>query len=65
MKRQTHKFTVTVRFDRKCTESHAIREVRDCIHGTFYPTQRDDSEPGEFRVRTFGRVLKEKKSCFR
>lgn len=63
MKQQTHKLTICVRFDRKCTEAHALQEVRDCIHGTFYTTQREDSEPEEFRVRAFGRMPKEKKPC--
>lgn len=50
MKERTHTLVLTVRFDKKCTKAHAAREVRDCIHGEFYPTQRDDDEPGSFRV---------------
>jgi hypothetical protein len=55
MKRK-HVFTITVMFDKPCSEGWARREVADCIHGEFYPTQRDDSEPGTFRVNRFGRL---------
>jgi len=59
-KTQTHKLIVTVRFDRKCTAAHARREFADCIHGLHYPTQRDDSEPGEFRIGRVTIARKEK-----
>jgi len=55
-KARKHTFTITVTFDKACTASHALREVKDTIHGEFYPTQRDDSEPGSYRVNSFGRA---------
>lgn len=55
-KSRKHTFTITVTFDKACTASHALREVKDTIHGEFYPTQRDDSEPGSYRVASIGRV---------
>lgn len=57
-KQRTHTFRVTVTFDRACTESHALREVADTIHGEFYPTQRTDDEPGLYRVKNFKRLKK-------
>jgi hypothetical protein len=51
-----HTFTITVTFDKPCSAAHALREVKDTIHGEFYPTQRDDSEPGSYRVARIGRV---------
>jgi hypothetical protein len=51
MKAKIHTFTIKVRFDKKCTSAHAIREVRDNIHGNFYPMQMEDTDPGEFWVR--------------
>jgi hypothetical protein len=56
MKKKSHTFKITVTFDKKCTISHALQEVRDCIHGEFYPTQREIDEPGTFRVRSFRRI---------
>ena len=29
MKKHTHTFTMTVRFDKKCTKAHALREIRN------------------------------------
>jgi hypothetical protein len=58
MKQRTHTFKITVVFDKNCTASHALREVADTIHGEFYPTQREDDEPGSYRVRKIGRIKK-------
>lgn len=60
MKQRKHTFTVTVTFDKACTTSHALREVRDTIHGEFYPTQLSDDQPGLYRVSKFGRISKRK-----
>lgn len=59
MKQRRHTFTITVVFDKPCTITHALREVRDTIHGEFYPTQRDDSEPGSYRVKRIARPKRE------
>jgi hypothetical protein len=50
--RRTHTFEITITMDRECTVEHALRELRDTIHGEFYPTQRDDTEPGKFWVQS-------------
>lgn len=55
MKSRTHTFKITVTFDKRCSVSHALREVKDTIHGEFYPTQRSDEEPGSYRVRKIAR----------
>lgn len=55
-KARTHTFKITVTFDKNCTTTHALREVRDTIHGTFYPTQRSDDEPGSYRVGKIARI---------
>lgn len=53
-KRQnTHRLVITVTFNKPCSATHARQEVADCIHGTFYPTERAHDDPGEFRVRSF------------
>lgn len=57
-KARKHTFTITVTFDKACTASHALREVADTIHGEFYPTQFEDSDPGLYRVNKIGRVKK-------
>lgn len=62
MKARTHTFAITVTFDKKCTASHALREVKDSIHGEFYPTQRSDDEPGLFKVRKFARLRNSKRA---
>jgi hypothetical protein len=59
-KQRKHTFSITVRFDKKCTVALAHREIRDCIYGDFYTTPRDDSEPDTFRITSIGRV-KEKR----
>lgn len=53
-----HTLTISVTFDKGCSASHALREVRDTIHGEFYPTQRSDDEPGSYRVRKISRASK-------
>lgn len=50
MKTQTHTLLITVRFDKKCTARVARRNVKDCIHGDFYPTAYEDDEPDKFKV---------------
>lgn len=50
MKNRKHTFTLAVTFDKACTESHALREMRDNIYGRYYTTQRSDDEPGEYYV---------------
>lgn len=57
-KTRTHSFRIRVTMDKPCTAAHALREVRDTIHGTFYPTQSDDDDPGEYRVRSITRLPK-------
>jgi hypothetical protein len=58
-KARTHTLKITVTFDKACTPAHAAREARDCIHGEFYPFQRDTrSDPGIFKVKTIGRIPK-------
>lgn len=52
MKSRTHTVMVTVTFDKPCTRRIALRELKDTIHGNEYCTQFEDSEPGEYRVRT-------------
>jgi hypothetical protein len=52
MKSRTHCLTIVVHFDKPCTIKHAVREVRDTIHGEFYPTCREDDEPETYRVRS-------------
>jgi hypothetical protein len=56
--RRTHTFAITVTFDKNCTATHALREVKDTIHGEFYPTQRSDDEPGLYRVGKITRVTR-------
>ncbi len=58
MKTKSHKFTISVTFDKPCTKEHALKSVRDCVHGDFYPYQMEDGEPGEFKIRGFGRIKK-------
>lgn len=62
MKARTHTFLITVTMDKACTKAHALREVQDTIHGTFYPTQRADDEPGEYHVRSIKNVKAERVS---
>lgn len=57
-KSRKHTFTIAVTFDKQCTKQHALLAVRDTIHGEFYPTQRDDSEPGSYRVSSFAKLSK-------
>ncbi len=38
MKARTHRVTLTVTFDKPCTRKVAVAEVRDNIHGEFYPS---------------------------
>ena len=52
-KQKSHYLVVKVSFDKPCTRQLAIREARDTIHGTFYTTQLEDSEPGSFDVKSF------------
>lgn len=61
-KQRTHEFVIRVTFDRKCTASHALTSVKDCIHGEFYPFQPDyDRDPGEFKVKSFKHLKREQK----
>ena len=46
--KRTHEFTITVTFDKPCTVSWAKQEVRDNIHGQFYPFQRAGPEHGRW-----------------
>ena len=53
-KQYTHELVIRVRFDKKCTKTHALASVRDCIHGDHYPHQPDiDNDPGVFTVKSF------------
>lgn len=56
VKKRIHVLKITVTFDKPCTLTHAAREVGDCIHGEFYPTQREDKDPGTFRVGKITRL---------
>jgi hypothetical protein len=56
MKARKHTFAITVTFDKSCAPAHALREVKDTIHGEFYPTQRTDDEPGSYWVRRIARI---------
>lgn len=56
MAKRTHTFAITVTFDKNCTAAHALREVKDTIHGEFYPTQMSDDQPGSYRVRKIARA---------
>lgn len=50
-KKRIHALKITVTFDKPCSVTHAAKEVADCIHGDFYPTQYDDrDDPGLFKV---------------
>lgn len=51
-KQRSHTVLVTVSFDKACTRAVALRELKDTIHGNEYCTQFEDSEPGEYRVRS-------------
>lgn len=52
-KKKTHYLKMRVTFDRPCSSAHARASVSDCIHGVFYPYQKDlDVDPGEFKVRS-------------
>jgi hypothetical protein len=55
MKSRTHSFTINVTFNRACTRSVALREMKDdgdINAGTHYCTQLDDGEPETFKVRS-------------
>lgn len=62
MKKRKHTFTITVTFDKACTELLALSNVADSIHGKFYPTQFTDDQPGEFKVNRFGRLPRQVKT---
>ena len=51
MNRQTHNFIVSIRFDKPCTKTVALREAQDTIFGKNYCTQYNDNEPGEYSIR--------------
>lgn len=51
-KQRTHVVTMRVTFDKPTGVKAAADAVRDCIHGEFYPTQFDDSQPGSFKVKS-------------
>lgn len=53
---RSHTLQITVTMDKPCTATHALREVRDTIYGTFYPTQYEDNDPGEYRVRSIRKL---------
>lgn len=59
-KQRKHTFQISVTFDKKCTARVGLREVKDNIHGPFYTTQYEDSDPGEFRVRRISPLKKGK-----
>jgi hypothetical protein len=52
MKKQSHSFVLTVRFDRKCSRQLALREVKDTIYGEHYTSPRDDADPDSFKIRS-------------
>lgn len=37
MKQKTHEFIIKVRFNKPISKSHALHEVKDNVHGDFYP----------------------------
>lgn len=54
MKKRTHQLVVTVRFDKPCTQEHALRSARDVIHGEHFPYQPDvDTDPGTLTIGGF------------
>jgi hypothetical protein len=59
MKQKLHTIVITVRMDKPCPQYVALREVRDCIHGEFYTTPRDDGDPEKFKVVRFTKLPKE------
>jgi len=48
---RTHEVVLKVTFDRPCSAAHALAQVKDNIHGEFYPTQFEDKDPGLFTVK--------------
>ncbi len=46
---------MTVTFDRPCTLSHAVAQSKNCIHGVFYPDALNDTDPGQFKVKSITR----------
>lgn len=59
MKTRTHKFEMTVTFNKPCTAKVALREMRDdgdINADTHYCTQYDQAEPETFRVRSIKRA---------
>ncbi|MER9436727.1 hypothetical protein NKJ04_17690 [Mesorhizobium sp. M0618] len=52
-KKKIHEFVIRVRFDKPCTAAHAIAQVKDNIHGNFYPYQHEDHFPGEGWIKSF------------
>lgn len=50
MKSRVHEVLVKIRFDAPISRGRAVAEIRDNIHGTFYPTQWEDNDPGEFKI---------------
>lgn len=49
---RTYTFKLTVTFNKGCRAALALREVRDNIHGEFYCTELERSDPSTFRIRS-------------
>lgn len=52
MKKKTHLVTMRITFDKPCTKRHAAKEAANCIHGEFYPTAYEATDPEKFRVQS-------------
>lgn len=52
MKKKSHSLVIKVRFDRPVTERDALVELRDAIHGDFYPDEYRCGA-GKMSVRSF------------
>lgn len=64
-KKKTHRFVISITFDKPTSKTWALKEVRGCIYGQFimtpwvFLTQWPDSDPEEFRVRSITRLPNE------
>jgi hypothetical protein len=51
--KKTHTFVITINMNRKCSQRHALREIRDTIYGLHYCTVfNDGTDPETFRIRS-------------
>jgi hypothetical protein len=56
MKSKTHRVVLELSFDRPCSVTHAVAQAKDCIHGQFYPTAFENSDPEVFTIKAVKRV---------